>query len=322
MVKPKMLDLFSGIGGFSIAFKSVFDTIGYCEINQYCRDILGENIRRGHLKDAPIHHDIKSLHRSSLTEIPTILSGGFPCQDISTANVKSIGISGNRSTLFHEIVRISIEIPEIQHSIMENVPRLVNMGMDTVVDELSKLGFEVKYVYISARQLGAHHNRKRVVIIATKSIENLREISKDLIQYSFSWGDNVDRVIECKDRNIRSEIRKRCGACGNAIVPYCIVKAFNNIVFSMEIPDESVKLDLMLIDGCITYPKQVWATPCAAPRTYYKYKKLSKRSTTLLYNQIFFERGTLESVETHTINPEFVEWLMGYPLGYTKLPGQ
>lgn len=129
----KMVDLFSGIGGFSKAFGSTFETIGYCDTSQYCRDIILSNIHRGFLEEAPICDDVRTIRRNSFGgRIPSVLMGGFPCQDLSTLNVKSVGLCGKRSSLFHEVVRIVGVFPEVEHIMLENVPRLLSMGFDVV----------------------------------------------------------------------------------------------------------------------------------------------------------------------------------------------
>ena len=193
------------------------------------------------------------------------------------------------------------------------------MGFDVVTREFEKLGFEVRHSIVSARQLGAHHNRKRLFIVASRSFTHLEKKSVNL-SHEFSWENSyIPKLIECTDPSTRKSIRNRCGASGNAIVPYCLVKAFKWMVFSEKIEDKTIHLNLCLVDGETRYNKQVWATPCAAPRTYYKYDKLSKRSSTLLYNQLFFEQQNNKSVLTHTINPQFVEWMMGYPVNYTNI---
>ena len=320
----KMIDLFSGIGGFSWSFRTIFDTIGYCDISPYCRRIIRNNIQRGLLREAPIIEDVREIERWSFDgDIPCVVTGGFPCQDVSTANVNSIGIKGERTGMFHEIIRVIRLFPEVKHVILENVPRLMNMGYNVVCSELESLGFQLRKCIVSARQLGAHHNRKRLFIVASKSFSHLRENSSNLSHY-FSWeGTSPPRLIRCTDKNERKAIRERCGACGNAIVPYCAVMSLRHLVFEEILPNNKIYLDLVLVDGRKRYKKEVWATPCACVRRYYKYKNLSKRSTTVLYNQLFYDRDNTKSNDTHTINPQFVEWMMGYPPDYTlNTPGE
>ena len=140
----KMIDLFTGIGGFTKAFESVFDTIGYCDTSEYCRSIIISNIQSGLLRAAPVCDDVRTIHRQSFHgEIPCVITGGFPCQDISSTNVKGPGLKGARSGLFHEIIRIVHVFPEVKHVILENVPRLLIKGFDVVQSELEGTGFEI-----------------------------------------------------------------------------------------------------------------------------------------------------------------------------------
>lgn len=155
-----------------------------------------------------------------------ILTGGFPCQDLSTANSKSTGLVRERSSLFHKIIRLIDVFPEVQHVILANVPRLLSMGFDVIKNELERLSFEVKSSIVSARMLGLYHNKKRLFIVASRSFSHLKKHSVNL-SHEFNWDlVNVPRLIRCTDTSVRKNPRKRCGAIGNAIVTFRATKAF------------------------------------------------------------------------------------------------
>ena len=156
------LDLFSGIGGFSLALERVgFKTIGFCEIDPYCRLLLQK-----HWKGVTIHNDIKKLEAKDISEPVDILTGGFPCQPYSVAG-KQKGTDDNRY-LWPDMFRIIKEVKPT-FVIAENVRGIINiqngMVFETVCSDLEAEGFEVQSFIIPAAGVGAPHKRERVWIV-------------------------------------------------------------------------------------------------------------------------------------------------------------
>lgn len=158
------LDLFSGIGGFALAGKMVggFEVTQFVEINPYCQSILAKNF-----PGVPIHGDIKT-YSTSARRID-VVTGGFPCQDISVANTNGRGLEGDRSGLFYEVVRIIRECRP-RYVVLENVNALLTArrgrDMGAVLWELSECGYDAEWQTVSAASMGAPHLRKRVFIVA------------------------------------------------------------------------------------------------------------------------------------------------------------
>ena len=168
-----LLDLFSGIGGFTLASSWVggYRTVGFCEIEDFCRDILKKNF-----PGIPIFEDIKELHPEDVIkqgEVVHLMSSGFPCQDLSVAGVQK-GIRAERSGLFFEIMRLSDEFyaysgvrPAL---LLENVPNILSGGKGEwarlVYREVASRGYDCEWKIISAKDLGAPHLRKRWWCIA------------------------------------------------------------------------------------------------------------------------------------------------------------
>ena len=156
------LDLFSGIGGFSLALEKVgFKTVGFCEVDPYCRLLLQK-----HWKGVTIHHDIKKLEAKDIREPIDILTGGFPCQPYSVAG-KQKGTDDNRY-LWPDMFRVIKEIKPT-FVIAENVRGIVNiqdgMVFETVCSDLESEGFEIQPFIIPAAGVGAPHKRERVWIV-------------------------------------------------------------------------------------------------------------------------------------------------------------
>ena len=158
----RMLDLFSGIGGFSLAAKWVWgddlEIAGFCEIDKYCQKVLAKNF-----PGVPIHDDIKKLNGNDFKDID-IITGGFPCQDISVAG-KGAGLEGSRSGLWFEMRRIISEVRP-RYALIENVPMLTIRGGTRVIADLAEIGMDAEWQIIGADDVGAWHRRKRIWIVA------------------------------------------------------------------------------------------------------------------------------------------------------------
>ena len=158
-----MLDLFSGIGGFALAAKwcwgDELDLVGFCEIEDYAQKVLQKNF-----PDVPIYKDIKKLDGKEFKNID-LITGGFPCQDISVAG-RGIGLEeGTRSSLWFEMLRIIGEVRP-RYALIENVPMLTLRGGTRVISDLTEIGYDSSWTIISAQDVGAWHRRKRIWIVA------------------------------------------------------------------------------------------------------------------------------------------------------------
>jgi DNA (cytosine-5)-methyltransferase 1 len=165
MKKIKLLDTFSGIGGFSYAAEKLvggFETTQFVENDSYCQKILNK-----HWPKVPIHDDIRTFTAEPFQY--DVVCGGFPCQDISTAG-RGKGITEEtRSGLFFELMRV-IRMVRPKYVVMENVAAILNNGMDIVLAELSEAGFDAEWAIIPASSVGACHKRSRWWLVAyTKS---------------------------------------------------------------------------------------------------------------------------------------------------------
>ncbi|MGF2037318.1 MAG: DNA cytosine methyltransferase [Nostoc sp. CmiVER01] len=164
----KVLDLCSGIGGFTLGhlISGGFETIAFCEINQYCQQVL--NLRFPHIPIISDIHDItvESLCRVGVKEIDGIIAG-LPCPPFSLAGKRQA--SKDSRNLFGEFFRIICEIRP-DWAIVENVPGLLTAeGSEffrAVLWEFASLGFDVEWGIVSAVSVGAVHKRERVWIIA------------------------------------------------------------------------------------------------------------------------------------------------------------
>lgn len=178
------LSLFSGIGGLDLALSDWVRPIAYCEIDPYCQGVLLSRQASRDIQRAPIWDDVRSfsMERFTLEEkektrgIIDIIYGGFPCQDISIAGLGK-GLEGERSGLFFEIVRLSNEIKP-RWIFLENVPAITTRGGLEVVKEIAKMGYDCRWITITASSLGALHKRERWFLLAHTKREGLEGHSK------------------------------------------------------------------------------------------------------------------------------------------------
>ena len=161
-MKLKLLDLFSGIGGFSLGLESTgyFETIAFVEKDKFCQQVLKKNF-----KNIPIESEVRNVKGDRYAA--DIITGGFPCQPFSVAG-KRRGTDDDRY-LWDETIRIIRECKP-RWFIGENVEGIINiqegMVLRQVQDDLEKEGFQVQCLVIPASGIGAWHQRKRVWILA------------------------------------------------------------------------------------------------------------------------------------------------------------
>jgi DNA (cytosine-5)-methyltransferase 1 len=162
MNKLKLLDLFSGIGGFSLGLESTgfFETIAFVEKDKFCQKVLKKNFN-----NIPIEEDIRNVKGSNYAA--DIITGGFPCQPFSVAG-KRKGTDDDRY-LWDETIRVVAECKP-KWFIGENVEGLININNGLVLrqvqTDLEDQGFQVQCLVIPASGIGAWHQRKRIWIVA------------------------------------------------------------------------------------------------------------------------------------------------------------
>jgi DNA (cytosine-5)-methyltransferase 1 len=156
----RCLDLFSGIGGFAVGFHAAgIETAAFCEINPYARKVLARRF-----PGTLIHNDITTLKGDQFGPVE-IVSGGFPCQDISAAGGGGAGLSGSRSGLWWEMHRVISEAKP-RFVVIENSPVLRSKGLEDVLRGLDALGYDAEWHCIPAGAVGAPHRRDRIWIVA------------------------------------------------------------------------------------------------------------------------------------------------------------
>jgi len=204
MNKLKHIDLFSGIGGFSLAFDSTqkIETVAFCEIEEYPQKVLKKNF-----PGVPIYNDITELVRNESTR-PIwgqgkwqdlecdILTGGYPCQPFSQAG-KRKGEEDDRHLWPFMLEIIKQKRPKF--IVAENVAGHITLGLDNVLFDLESEGYSARAVVLPASSINAHHRRDRVWVIA----QDTQEDSNSNSERSHRKGVNEQGDNEPNDRQER-----------------------------------------------------------------------------------------------------------------------
>lgn len=178
--------LFAGIGGLDLGLERAgMQCRWQVEINPYAQRVLTK-----HWPEVRRHDDIKTWPEND-TESVDLICGGFPCQDISFAG-KGAGLSGERSGLFYELIRVVREMGP-KYVLLENVSALLVRGIDDVLGTLASIGFDAEWHCIPAAAVGAPHIRDRVFILACSN-------GRD-------GGDEPDNIGENGSRRTSDNIR-------------------------------------------------------------------------------------------------------------------
>jgi DNA (cytosine-5)-methyltransferase 1 len=189
----RVLDLFSGIGGFSLGLERAgMRTVAFCEINGYCQRVL-----KARWPGVPVYDDVCALTGRRLASdgiVADIISGGFPCQDISSAaSNRAVGLAGDRSGLWKEYARLIGEVRP-QFAIVENSPNLLAGGhgrwFSRVLGDLAALGYDAEWHCIPAAAVGANHIRDRVWIVAYPARERPGQLR---------WGERAEKSAKARD---------------------------------------------------------------------------------------------------------------------------
>jgi len=163
MKSLQSLDLFSGIGGMSLALRDVCITQCYCEIDQHCANVLRKLMKKGVLCDAPIEENVLNLHYSP--GLIDIITGGFPCQGFSTAG-KRQGFQHDESRLFWEVIRLTREAQPLM-VFLENSPA-VCVVIEEIANAFHTENYDLHWIQVSAEDVGALHLRKRWFALALR----------------------------------------------------------------------------------------------------------------------------------------------------------
>jgi len=303
-----VLDIFSGIGGFSIGLEaSGLQTVAFCEINPFCRKILTR-----HWPSVPIFTDITTINKEDLKTLSRIdvIAGGFPCQDISVAG-KQKGITAKRSGLWKEFMRLINEIRP-KYAIIENVANLRSKGLISVLQDLWEIGYNAEWHCIPASAFGAPHRRDRIWIIAHPACIGKVGLSIGKKETESTPGDGCKNATDpdCKQWDSGEYNQQRGCLPGN--------KNWQHSETQQEW--DIRKFGVSQICKVLSDTDQQGLQGCGG------FEEISPICTQEQIGMYYCSRGikqwgkeplAVPRLKDERLNPDWVEWLMGYPISWT-----
>ena len=256
----RVLDLFSGIGGFALAAKWVWednlDLVGFCEIDKYCQKVLNKNF-----PGVPIYEDIRKLNGYDFNNVD-LITGGFPCPAFSVAGKRG---GFNQDDLFYEMLRICDECKP-ESIIFENVQGFTKWK-EILRKEVENIGYDWGDAVFDARDFGVSTMRRRYFAVCIRrgsgdyknDLDQVRGQAEDIYEslpnadnterwWSYTvctkeeWQDIYDNTeISREDHGIPSRMDRLTGL-GNAIVPQIAYKIMKEIKKNIRIcPHENIE---------------------------------------------------------------------------------
>lgn len=161
----RILDLFSGTGGFSLGLSwAGLAPVAFCENEAHAQRVIGK-----HWPSLPIYEDVTDLTGERLARDNItfdVITGGFPCQDISIGG-KNAGINGDRSGLWNQFMRI-IRETQPRYAIFENVDTLLSRGLNVILGEIARAGYDATYALLDGQYFGTPQRRRRVYLLCVR----------------------------------------------------------------------------------------------------------------------------------------------------------
>ena len=260
------LALFAGAGGGILGGKLLgWRTVCAVEWEPYPASVLVARQNDGILPPFPIWDDVCTFDGKPWAGIVDVVSGGFPCQDISAAG-KGAGIDGEQSGMWREMARIICEVRP-RFAFVENSPMLTARGLGTVLGDLASMGFDARWGVLGAADVGANHQRDRIWIVAKS---NGKPITPPPPPH---WPTPTAHMS--KETNAPSEHKRNTPT----------------------------------LTAQVNWPTPRTAGMCGGTGSW----DLLKKNTTIE------EARAMGAGNGGKLNPMWVEWLMGWPVGWTDL---
>jgi DNA (cytosine-5)-methyltransferase 1 len=186
------LALFAGAGGGILGGHLLgWRTVCAVEWEAYPASVLCSRQNDKVLPSFPIWDDVQTFDGKPWRGIIDVVSGGFPCQDISSAG-KGVGITGARSSMWGHMARIIGEVRP-QYAFVENSPMLTSRGIGTVLGDLSEMGYDAQWCVLGANDVGANHKRDRIWILAYTNSQSdaERRVNTSISEVGGQWSIDI-----------------------------------------------------------------------------------------------------------------------------------
>ena len=317
----KHLDLFSGIGGMSLALKGVSEAVLYCDKCETARKVLKKNCAQGKLDDVPILNDIDEVipYGQAHPDLQvTCVAAGFPCIGFSCAGSRA-GFLNTESALFFKLVDVcSYFKPKV--IFMENTPAIFKPDNYNILQKsMASIGYHnIHSILLPAYATGLPQNRWRWFCIACRT--DAGDVMSDMHQKL--QDATLKPITEPPPRTMQSQAHApnatvRWRLLKNSLVPACAALALTSLLEKALHPSTPKKkyikpnLYLRIQQGPKVFERRLWPTLFGHYR--YGSKVLTRRTSGDLLTALKFEADTVIGI----VNFDFLEWLMGYERGWT-----
>lgn len=209
------LALFAGAGGGILGGKLLgWRTVCAVEYEPYAAAVLVQRQNDGLLPPFPVWDDVRTFDGRPWRGRVDVVSGGFPCQDISVAGTGA-GIEGERSGLWVEMARIVGEV-QPRYVLVENSPALTSRGIGRVLGDLAALGYDARWGVLGAVHAGAPHKRERIWILADSESTRLERLGRNARQQEISepWNDGASNIRNAASKGLPHGTAKPMGQPG------------------------------------------------------------------------------------------------------------
>lgn len=238
----RVLDLFSGVGGQALALENsgACRTVAYCEKDPHARRVLQDNIERRRLDAGPVFHDVRELSAAALRRAGVkhvdLISGGFPCVDLSPVGLRRGLLHGDHSVLVLEVLRLARELRP-SYLFLENVPAITkDADYPRVLRRLSKLGFDSHWTFTHATEVGARHLRKRWFLLAVRRDAPKRLAPSEPATLRLLLRQRVPMLAPRDHGTAKLQSR----FMGNAVVPAVALRSFVALCAAAKDPGPEV----------------------------------------------------------------------------------
>ena len=310
----KVIDLFSGIGGFSLGLESTggFETVQFVEYDKWCQKVLAKNF-----PNVPITGDIKDYEGQRAD----VVTGGFPCQPFSVAG-KRKGTDDDRH-LWPEMLRV-IKASKPRFVIGENVRNITSiqdgMVFEQVCTDLENEGYEVQSFIIPASAVEAPHQRYRVWIVAASGISPTYEkrAGKGKVR-KYPIPNLAAEVMEGIPYQVQVEMRNNPQMWNTPNSMDALPPRSEVALKKQYDKNRKGRTEHSTLREQVVYPKpqQMWPRPRSAIGMH---MKLTQNMANLRHKRYLeTEVAYQEKAPNNHLNSDWVEWLMGYPKGWTDM---
>jgi len=262
MTSLRSLDLFSGIGGFSLALQGVAKTVAFCDNSVNSQNVLRARMADGQLEVAPIIDDVRTIGTASVPHID-IITAGFPCQDVSTVGINDASRSGSsglvkeRSGLVLQVMRLTNELKP-SFVLLENVKAITrDPAFEAMLRGFAKIGYRGYWDQFNAASMGFTHQRNRWFMLAVRDNDKSRRLCRRIMHLLQRYGDaklhvpRKETTLMAHPPRGSEPIRTRLELLGNSLIPDVARNAFS-ILLARSLEPQTNTENAPLIAGSFT----------------------------------------------------------------------